>query len=282
MTAIETHDGMVAAANAQQKRLGIPPEDQIWTGPILDRFRSDPRREPEGLLQAFLDLSRPDDVVLDVGGGGGRFCLPLALRCKEVINVDPSPGMHGVFDSVVEGAGIANARYVEADWLDADVYEADLTMLAHVTYFVEELERFVQKLESVTRRLIVIDVTATPNPNRRADLFGALWGEPQALAPGHTELLPALWEMGILPEVHILPASSFRGGGGGGHYFSSRAEAMKDLLTNNILSSQQPERDVELLEAHFDELFHPEGAGLRRHYRPDERQVLISWSPARR
>jgi len=39
---------------------------------------------------------RPDDVMVDVGGGTGRLELPLALRCREVVIVDPSQGMRAL------------------------------------------------------------------------------------------------------------------------------------------------------------------------------------------
>jgi SAM-dependent methyltransferase len=36
-------------------------------------------------------------VVVDVGGGAGRYSLPLASRCREVVNVDPSAAMGAAF-----------------------------------------------------------------------------------------------------------------------------------------------------------------------------------------
>ena len=218
-SARELHDAMVAASVAQRTRIGQRPEEDRWTGAMAERFRSDPRREPEGLLRAFLEVVRPGDVVLDVGGGGGRLSLALALHCREVMNVDPSAGMHAVFDSVAKEAGITNARYVEEDWLDAQAIEGDVSIVSHVTYFVPDIETFIRKLEASTQRLIVIDVTATPNPNRGADVFEAMWGEKQALVPGYRELLPVLWEMGILPGVKVLPAGSFMIGGTFGRVF---------------------------------------------------------------
>jgi 2-polyprenyl-3-methyl-5-hydroxy-6-metoxy-1,4-benzoquinol methylase len=151
---VELHNRLAAAPVAQRIRTGQRPTEDLWTGAMAERFRSDPRREPEGLLQAFLDLVRPEDVVLDVGGGGGRFSLPLALHCREVINIDPSSGMHAVFDSVAREAGITNARYIEEDWLTAEGLQGDVSIVSHVTYFVSDIEEFVRRLEAATRRLI--------------------------------------------------------------------------------------------------------------------------------
>jgi SAM-dependent methyltransferase len=248
---------------------------------MAERFRSDPHREPEGLLQAFLDLVRPEDVVLDVGGGGGRFSLPLALHCREVIDVDPSPGMHTVFDSVAREAGIANARYIEEDWLTAEGLEGDVSIVSHVTYFVTDIEEFVRRLEAATARLIVIDVTATPNPNRGADTFRALWGEDQALVPGYRELLPALWEMNILPEVRVLPEGSFRIRESVGGLYPSHSAAIESLAQGSVSAQPGGERWAAAMEANFDQLFEHTEGGFRRRFRPDQRQVLISWEPTR-
>ncbi len=280
---IEIHDGMVAAALAQRKRIGQATEEDRWTGALAERFRSDPHRDPEGLLQAFLDLVRPDDVVLDVGGGGGRFTLPLALHCREVINIDPSPGMHAVFDSVAKDAGIINARYVEQDWLTTDGFDCDVSIVSHVTYFVANIETFIRKLEAATRRLIVIDVTATPNPNRGADVFEAVWGEDQSLVPGYKELLPALWEMNILPEVSVLPEGSFRVQGPlVAGVFPTRFDAIHSLLQGSVGGQSESARWAAAVDSHFDELFAPTEGGFLRRYTPDQRQVLISWNPTQR
>src|SRR3990172_3366958 len=61
--------------------------------PVKDRFRMDPRRTDDATLDALLGHARPDDVWLDVGAGGGRYALPLALRVREVVAIDPSPSM---------------------------------------------------------------------------------------------------------------------------------------------------------------------------------------------
>ena len=280
-SAIQVHDAMVAASVEQRALIGQRADEDRWTGALAERFRSDPRREPEGLLQAFLDLVRPDDVVLDVGGGGGRFSLPLALHCREVINVDPSAGMHGVFDSVAKEAGITNARYIEEDWLKADGVEGDVSIVSHVTYFVPDIETFIRKLDAATRRLVVIDVTATPNPNRGADTFKAVHGVDQALVPGYKELLPVLWEMNILPEVRILPAGSFVIPGGAGGVFATRSEAIQSMMQGGLPGQSNRSSEAEAMESHFNELFEPVEGGFRRRYRPDQRQVLISWHPQR-
>ena len=54
-------------------------------------------------------------------------------------------------------------------------------------------------------------VWSVPPPNQSAAIFQLVYGEEQEQSPGHRELLPVLWEMGILPEVQVLSASFLDG-----------------------------------------------------------------------
>src|SRR5215207_4218117 len=83
-----------------------------WGGAMAARFRLDARRPLDPLLEAVAGYLGPDDVALDVGGGAGRISLPLASRCREVVNVEPSPGMVAAFNDAAREAGITNARAV--------------------------------------------------------------------------------------------------------------------------------------------------------------------------
>ena len=45
---------------------------------------------------------------LDVGAGGGRYALPLALAVREVVAIDPSPSMLGALSEDAAADGIEN------------------------------------------------------------------------------------------------------------------------------------------------------------------------------
>jgi hypothetical protein len=275
-SAAERHDQMAAAYNAQQARIYNQKQgEDTWTGALAQRFRDNPRRDLDPSVAAIAELMRPDDVFVDAGGGAGRVSLPVALRCREAINVDPSEGMREVFESVRAEAGIENARFVKADWLEVDPPEGDVALAAHVTYFVEDIRTFVQKLSRAARRLAMIHVYSVPPPNSGADLFVMEHGEPQALVPGHQELMAVLWQMGLLPEIRVLPLLRRGGGGAFMRVFPTREEAIASVANG---PGRAPGAELAgLAEAHFDEVFVERDGGWVRKPSADARPLLITW-----
>src|SRR5713101_6868151 len=115
LNAAETYSNRVSAAISQRTRLrGLPPASDLFGGLPADHplIKSDARRSLDPNLQLIADYIEADDVIVDVGGGAGRVSLPLALRCKEVINIDPSLSMGVGFAANAAQAGISNARFV--------------------------------------------------------------------------------------------------------------------------------------------------------------------------
>lgn len=272
-SAADAYTARVDAVNEQRRRFGRDRARKDRWAERATYFRQDPRRTPDPNLQALLDLIRPGDVVVDVGGGAGRNGLPIALRCREVINVDPSESMVRHFLEAAAEAGISNVRVVQSEWLDASDVEGDVVLAANVTYFVRDIVPFVQKLEQAARRLVIIDIWSIPPPAQFADLFELLNGEPQVRAPGYRELLPVLWEMEILPDIRVLPAP-FRGGR---DYPQSREHAVEFAVSQ--VATLDPAQARRRIEEAFDRLYEQGTEGYRPLWRPDARELLITWEP---
>src|SRR5919109_4152144 len=147
MTAAQTYAALIDVVNAQRSRIhGQQPAADRFGGPVAQRFRADPHRDLDANLQVVASYVQPDDVFLDVGGGAGRVGLPLALRCRQVINVDSSPGMLAEFEACAAQAGITNVRTVPADWLATPEISGDVSLASSVTYFVHDIVPFIEKM----------------------------------------------------------------------------------------------------------------------------------------
>ncbi len=262
----------------QWRRLFGPPAADMWAGPAAAQFRFDPRRELDANLAALASYVEPGDVLVDVGGGAGRVSLPLALRCREVVTVEPSPAMAEEYAGSVREAGITNARLLPVDWMEADGVAGDVAVTCDVTYFVRDIVPFVRRMEAAARRRVMITVWSEPPPNRGADLFRRVYGEPQAPMCGHRQLLPVLWEMGVLPEVRVLPDPSWWET----WHFPTRDEAVESVLFGRWSREPDRERAREIFEEQFDEIFRPDGEGYRAIWRAPMRELLITWETKQR
>ncbi len=272
--AATAYAALVTAAIEQRARIRGPDGASDRWSDLADRFRQDPRRPFDPNLEAIASYLRPEDVLLDVGGGAGRMSLPLAFRCREVINVEPSPSMAAAFVETARQAGIENARLFHTDWLSAVAATGDVSLVANVTYFVQDIVPFVEKLVAASRRRVIIAVSTEPPASRGGALFRLVYGEDLAKAPSYRELLPVLWDMDILPDVRVLGAGGL---GPERQEFDSRDEAVHAALSTPWLAREDRERARPVVEANFDSLFVKTAAGFRRATPENARLVLITW-----
>ena len=110
--------------------------------------------------------------------------------------------------------------------------------------------------------------------------------ETEEVVPGHVELVNVLWELGVLPDIRVLPlhaarplvpaptreaAIAARVAGFGG-----------DQWALWPLGSNIDRRLRSVLEARFDELFTAGPEGFVPRYITPGREILITWEPAPR
>lgn len=277
MTAAERYRAMVEAVDAQRRELGLDDYNAARWSRNAPSYRFDPRRPLDANLALLAEYVRADDHVIDVGGGAGRIGLPLALRCRALTNVEPAPGMGEAFLELTAEAGITNAALAPHPWLDAEV-EGDVAISVDVVYFVREIEAFLRKLDRAAARRAAIWIWSPTPPAMNAGLFAIAHGVEQAPAPGHRELLPVLWELGLLPDVRLLPdlftwpeASALP---------VNADEAVAFAL--NAVEAAETAGAAERVAARLDELFARDGGERwRPAWRPAMRGLLITWETAR-
>jgi molybdenum cofactor cytidylyltransferase len=198
----------VRANREQVDRVREVPDGQDFYAPVRSLFRADPTRTDDPILQALLGLVHSGDTWLDVGAGAGRFALPLARALDEsggdVIALDVSPSMLEALREIAEDNAIENVQTVEARWPDdpaARGLEADVALIAHVGYDVEEIGPCLDALEAASRRSCVA-VLMERVPASAADPFWPpVHGEARVPLPALHDAVELLEARGRRPSV---------------------------------------------------------------------------------
>ena len=259
----------VRAHHAQSRRAMAGEPADFWV-PHVAFFRQDPHRPPDPALRAILRHVRPEDTVLDVGGGAGRFALPLALRCRQVTVVEPSPSMVEALETTRREAGINNVQVIQTTWEEAEVAPHDVVLCAHVLYGIERVDLFVKKLVGhARRRLLILMFMEAP-----VNAFGRAWRlvrrERRVGLPGLGLLLPVMWELGLYPDLEMVQQAPPRP-------FPSREAALEALRHRLYILPGSPE-EARLLRL-FSRLVEPADGGFRLRNVPARWEGLLVWPP---
>ena len=201
----------VRANRVQAERLREQQAEDFYA-PVSNLFVADPRRTGEPALDALFGMARPEDTWLDIGAGAGRDGLPLALRVKEVVAVEPSGGMRRALRIGMGEHGIGNVRVVPGTWPEAldelgALPAVDVALIAHVGYDIDGIGAFLDAMEAATRDRCVALMT-DQSPASVADPFWPLvHGEERVALPSLLDLVALLRARGREPEVRIVERS---------------------------------------------------------------------------
>ncbi|HUR15897.1 MAG TPA: aminotransferase class V-fold PLP-dependent enzyme [Candidatus Limnocylindrales bacterium] len=189
---------------AQVERAREVEDPADFYAPVTSRFRLDPRRTDDDTLNALLALALREDVWVDVGAGGGRYALPLALQTHEVIAIDSSPSMLRALRDDAAANGIENVRVIEARWPMTDPPAGDVGLMAHVGYDIAEIGAFLDQLEAQSRRLCVAVLGESAMTTVATLFWQEIHGEPRVRLPALSELVALLRARGRLPSIQLV------------------------------------------------------------------------------
>jgi len=196
---------LVIAEREQVERLPDRPRPEDFYAPVAESFRADPRRRDEPLLEVLRALVRPEETWLDIGAGGGRYTLAIALLAKRVYAVEPSAGMRQVLSQAAREHGIENLEVLDERWpCESRAPHADVAFISQVGYDIAEFGAFVDQMEAHSRRLCVAVLFERAPIAEFAVLWPSVHGEERILLPGLGEFLVLLLAKGRLPEVRLL------------------------------------------------------------------------------
>lgn len=198
---------MVRAEHEQVERLREVDDPADFYAPMAQLFAQDPRRTDDPALELLRAMADPDETWLDIGAGGGRYALPLALLVRQVVAVEPSEAMLDVLRAGMAEHGISNIEVAPQRWPpEGPAPAADVALLAHVGYDIEDFGALLDAAERAAGRCVVVMRRGRPAGSRSAWL--EIHGEERSPYPELAELLALLLARGVVPEVTLVPRAA--------------------------------------------------------------------------
>jgi SAM-dependent methyltransferase len=270
----ETWADRVRANRVQAERLREDRPADFYA-PVTSLFVADPRRTGEPALDALVGLASEEDSWLDIGAGAGRYALPLALRVREVVAVEPSGSMRRALRTGLDEHGIHNVRVVAGAWPDAldelgPLPAVDTALIAHVAYDIEAIGAFLDAMEAAARDRCVAMLTDR-SPASVADPFWPLvHGEERVPLPALPELVELLEARGRTVAVQTLERSP--------RTFDS-VPALTAFLRRQLFIAEGGEKDVHFRAILPEHIARREDGGWTLADRPTGALGLVTWSP---
>ena len=238
--------------------------------PVFASEPVDPYRTDDPALNAFYEFVGEGTEVLDVGGGAGRFALPLATRAKRVTVIDPSEESLDLLKTRVVEFGFTNVTSVHERWEEAEVSSADVTLCSWALHHVVEAAPFVRKLEERARdRVVILETMETPG-SQIAPFYERVHGTRLTALPGVRQLLNLLWSMDIFPDVTMLSPEI--------PVLDADLSSTLEKLRRMLAVEEGTDAD-ERLRAAADELLEESSEGLTVKGASMRRQAIITWRP---
>lgn len=233
--------------------------------PIAHHFADDPHRQGDEILERLRSFSRPDVSWLDIGAGGGRYALPLALVSARVHTVDPSAGMRDVLANGMCEYGIDNVSTHPYRWPEGSgEVEADFTLAAHVGYDIRPINAFIDGMEQATREQCISLMMDRAPSGGFVRLWEKVHGFKRQQLPAMREFVHLLLARGATPEIELYPRT--------GRDYDE--ETLREEARRRLWLVEGSEKDHQLQELITEEI----AAGVDGYQQPTT-IAMIRWRP---
>ena len=232
----------------------------------------DPFRTGDPVLNSLYASLGTDADVLDVGGGAGRYALPLATRARHVTVVEPSADSVEMLKSRAAEAGLTNVTVINEPWEDAEAPSTDIVLCSLVLHHVPDAMPFVTKMQEYARdRVVLVEMMETPGA-LEVPFYERVYGSAPTPLPGLPQVLSLLWAMDIFPDVAMVSSEAA--------VLDNDRDAALEQLRRRLGVREGAEADERLLAAADDLLEETPEGFIVRGVSP-RRQAMITWRPAR-
>lgn len=249
----QMYDAERDQAEAVKEQIPGQPAD-CWA-PRAQGYAAAVRRnpQPDEFLLYLLPRLLPEDTVLDVGAGTGRYVPLLARTVARVIALEPSPAMRNQLEQAIAAEGLHNVEVMAESWPPPHLPHADVVFSAHVVYSIREIGPFLEALDAAAGRTCYLLLMA----RHMNELFSPFWerfhGQARLMLPSALETLNALHQLGIPANLELLATNRMI-------TFVDADEALADIR-RRLQFTPEPVRDAAIMAA-IDELLvhHPDGS----------------------
>ena len=232
----------------------------------------DPHRTDDAALNALFAMLNQGNEVLDIGGGTGRYALPLATRTRQVTVVEQSEDSLELLNSRAEEAGITNIAVINEPWEDAQAPKADMVLCSLVLHHVPDVVPFISKLQDhATDRVVLLEMVETPGAVDRP-FFERVYGSSPSPLPGLAKVMEVLWAMEIYPDLEMIAPEPV--------IVAPDRDSALEHLQNRLGIEEGTEEGDRLCDA-ADELLEETPDGITVRGVAPRRQAIITWKPTR-
>jgi SAM-dependent methyltransferase len=223
--------------------------------------------QPDPYMRALLPFLRPDDCVLDIGAGAGRYVPILAQHVARVIAVEPSPAMRSHLEQRIQDEQLENVEVIADGWpLSSPLPAAvDVALSAHVLYAVREAGPFLQAMHATARRISVLFLMIRHFNTSFSPLWQRFHGEPRLTLPGALEACNVLYQLGYPAALQPVAATSMT--------CTDLNEAIQDIRPRLRLTST-PQNDADLAAAIQELLVYNDDGSLALPNQPSHAAVV--------
>ena len=270
MNACQRWGEMVRLEHAQSERMrGDPGPQDYWTN-YAQNFVADPRRTDDILLDTLREQVKPHHVLMDVGAGAGRYALPLAMICRELVAVEPSGAMVDALKEQAAAEALSNISVVHSSWQDAEAPKVDIAICCHVVYTVTDIDVFLNKLTSHARKVILV-LYDSPPQSQLQRVWQEVHGEERLRLPSLPELREVLDEMGLEATMEPIMVRPSRG-------YQDMASALPQIAER--LYIMPGDEKMGKLERVLPDLLEEQQGELRVKGAPNMVPHMVSWGTA--
>ncbi|MDC0034980.1 class I SAM-dependent methyltransferase [Chloroflexi bacterium] len=244
------------------------PNQDFWEG-MAQNFKDDPFRKGDPVIDRLEQEFAECETLVDIGGGAGRLALPLSLSRAAVTVVDSSKSMLAELKYSCEEAKIENVEPVFGLWEDAVIEIHEGALCSHVTYGIENIEKFLENVNQyASKRVVIIAFMKSPQAHLE-NLWKEVHDEERVHLPGVPELMDVLWQLDIAPELSIIEHL-------GPHTYGSEQDAITDLR-RRLYVNQGTRKDEILIRVLKGDL-KPIDEGMELANSDGRISCLISWN----